>query len=135
VKLKNWGAQLWVWSGTLWTRLAKRRTTSSLTTTAPTGTLIKKSDIQRQFDREIFFYDKKRGCQPYQPRDGSEFKGHWEKVQDKIDKYYYVKGMRPSGVPNAQVVSQGEAEIAQPSTIRTTDRYALYQRPWKISII
>lgn len=86
-------------------------------------------DVQRQFDRVVFYYDKKRGCQPYQPRDGSDFKGHWEKLQDKVDKYYYVKGMRPSGVPNAQVVSQGEAELAQPSTVRTTDRHALYQKP------
>jgi len=37
--------------------------------------------------------------------------GHWEKVIKDVDRYFFVKGAKPSEVPNAYVVSKEEAEI------------------------
>lgn len=36
--------------------------------------------------------------------------GHYEKVNKKATKYFFVVGQEPSGVPGALVVAQHEAE-------------------------
>lgn len=61
--------------------------------------------IQPIRNRVVFYYDMKKGCSPYQKRDGWEWKGHWEKLKTDVDTYYYVKGSKPTGVPRAQVIS------------------------------
>jgi len=35
--------------------------------------------------------------------------GHFEKVDQKLTNYFYVSDQKPSGIPNAFVVSPGEA--------------------------
>jgi len=62
--------------------------------------------IQNSNNREINYYDnqcnmsKKPKLKPM---------GHFEKVDQKITNYFYVSDDKPSGVPNAFVVSPGEA--------------------------
>jgi len=36
-------------------------------------------------------------------------KGHWEKIEKDVDRYFYVSGEEPSNLPNAFVVSEEEA--------------------------
>jgi hypothetical protein len=62
-------------------------------------------------DRKIFFYDRTKSCVPYVQPDDVKPKGHWEKIVKDVDRYFFVKGAKPSEVPNAYVVSKEEAEI------------------------
>lgn len=40
---------------------------------------------------------------------GSEGSGHYEKVERKVDSYFFVSGNKPSGLPGAYVVPETEA--------------------------
>lgn len=46
-------------------------------------------------------------------------------VKKKVDRYFYVSGDKPTGLPNSFVVSKGEAEIGIKTDQRTSDRYRL----------
>lgn len=72
----------------------------------------------------MFFYDREKSCVPYKEVETKE-KGHWEKVVKDVDRYFYVKGAKPSEVPNSYVVSKEEAEIGNMNPERNTDRYRL----------
>lgn len=61
-------------------------------------------------DRKVFFYDREKSCVPFFEPEHKET-GHWEKVIKDVDRYFFVKGAKPSEVPNAYVVSKEEAEI------------------------
>jgi hypothetical protein len=39
-----------------------------------------------------------------------EPKGHYEKIKQEITKYVYVNDDKPTGIPNAFVVSENEAK-------------------------
>jgi len=39
-------------------------------------------ELQPLRKRRIFFYDRSKGCTPYNS-ETSKFKGHWEKLKDK----------------------------------------------------
>jgi hypothetical protein len=39
-----------------------------------------------------------------------EINGHYEKVKEDITRYFYVNDNKPSGAPNAFVVSESEAK-------------------------
>lgn len=43
--------------------------------------------------------------------------GHYEKVEKKVTKYYYVDSNKPSGIPDSYVVSKNEAEGADSLSI------------------
>lgn len=61
--------------------------------------------------RPIFYYDYEKHCpiqlipQKQKPKEH----GHFEKIQTKKTEYIYVNGDKPSGLPNAFVVSKKEA--------------------------
>jgi len=62
-------------------------------------------NIQKINERKVFFYDKKHDCEnPYDEKSDSD-KGHWEKIEKKVDRYFYIGGKNPSGLPNSFVVS------------------------------
>lgn len=53
-------------------------------------------DIQEIKNRKVFFYDREKSCVPYKdPKDKKEV-GHWEKVVKDVDRYFFVKGAKPS---------------------------------------
>lgn len=94
----------------------------------PTGTLFiylfNYRDIQEIKNRKVFFYDREKSCVPYKDPKAKET-GHWEKVVKDVDRYFFVKGAKPSQVPNSFVVSKDEAELGDYSANRITDRYRL----------
>lgn len=55
------------------------------------------------------YYDQTKGCNPERNNDGKNVKGHWEKLPDKQDSYILINGLKPSGIPNSQVVSESES--------------------------
>lgn len=63
--------------------------------------------------RKIFFYDHVKYCGEYpEPPKKQEAlpAGHYEKVKSKMTQYLYVGSEKPSGLPNAFVVSEKEAK-------------------------
>ena len=65
-------------------------------------------DIQPLNGRPVFHYDHVKECGPdreIKPVDD----GHFEKIQKTLTKYFYVNDEKPSGIPNAFVVSKEEA--------------------------
>lgn len=43
----------------------------------------------------MFYYDREKSCVPYKdptPKDN----GHWEKVVKDVERYFFVKGAKPS---------------------------------------
>jgi len=51
--------------------------------------------VQELRNRKVFYYDRERSCVPYKdptPKDN----GHWEKVVKDVERYFYVKGAKPS---------------------------------------
>lgn len=62
-------------------------------------------DIQEIRMREVWFYDRTKGCSPFIPKPLPP-KGHYEKLEQKAMKYFYVDGDKPSGIPGALVISQ-----------------------------
>jgi len=59
--------------------------------------------------RPVFHYDHEKNCPP-RPNVKSEPKGHYEKIRKAITNYFFVSGNDPSGIPNAYVVSEDEAQ-------------------------
>lgn len=82
-------------------------------------------NTQNIYDRKVYFYDKKHDCENPYKDDADGFKGHWEKVDKKVDRYFYIGGANPSGIPNSFVVSKDEAELGSNETPRTDDRFRL----------
>jgi carbonic anhydrase len=62
--------------------------------------------------RAIFHYDHKNDCPDFRkPKQGAPpTKGHYEKVVKDAVKYFHVNGVKPSGIPNAFVVTNKEAK-------------------------
>jgi hypothetical protein len=85
-------------------------------------------EIQKTRDRTVFFYDKLKGCTPFRD-DTSQYTGHWEKLATTQDTYMLVGSLKPSGVPNAQVVSASEANEPLIDQTRKSDRYQLNAPP------
>lgn len=66
-------------------------------------------NVQPLHDRIVYYYDRQKDCEyPYIP--DMDDTGHWEKVEKKVDRYFYVSGDQPSGLAKAFVVSKDEAE-------------------------
>lgn len=66
-------------------------------------------NVQPLNDRIVYYYDRQKDCEyPYKP--DSDEMGHWEKVEKKVDRYFYVTGDKPSGLAKSFVISKGEAE-------------------------
>lgn len=88
------------WSRIPYSPQEKLSTTRNPTTTEPTGInsiyLFNYRDIQEIKNRKVFFYDREKSCVPYKdPKDKKEV-GHWEKVVKDVDRYFFVKGAKPS---------------------------------------
>jgi len=72
--------------------------------------------------REVYYYDRKQGCQPYVEKPAPP-KGHYEKIDKKGVKYFFVDSDKPSGIPGSLVVSKEEADGKMPGGRGNTDRY------------
>jgi hypothetical protein len=62
--------------------------------------------------RAIFHYDKKNDCPIFHRHVSDKAdhpKGHYERVKREGSSYFYVDGEKPSGLPGAFVVTDGEA--------------------------
>ncbi len=79
--------------------------------------------VQNVFNRKVLYFDKSTSCQPQQIQ--IQFSGHWEKIDSKQLTYYKVHGLKPSGIPNSQVVSPSEAEFSIIPNNRVSDRFDL----------
>jgi carbonic anhydrase len=61
--------------------------------------------------RPVFHYDHEKYCGPdAQLKKNDKIRGHYEKVATAVTKYFYVNSEKPSGIPNAYVVSNNEAK-------------------------
>jgi len=70
--------------------------------------------IQNSNGRSIFHFDSS-DCLFDRKRKGAAKKnGHYEKVPRKVQSYFYVNTPKPSGLPNAWVVTEREALGAKP---------------------
>lgn len=77
-------------------------------------------DVQDTKDREVVYFDRENSCGADDDGDAlKRFKemqdeqaqlGHYEKVEKKAMKYFFVPSKEPSGVPGAFVISKKEAE-------------------------
>lgn len=70
---------------------------------------ISRRGIQEINGRPIFHYDHIKQCGPDPILKVPEL-GHYEKVQQISTNYFFVNNEKPSGIPNAYVVSKDEAE-------------------------
>jgi len=61
-------------------------------------------EVQDIFDREVYYYDRRFGCNPYVEKPPAP-KGHYEKIDKKGVKYFFVDSDKPSGIPGALVIS------------------------------
>ena len=69
---------------------------------------ISRREVQPLNGRPVFHFDHQKQCTPdkgVEPMD----EGHFEKIRQTLNKYFYVPDNKPSGIPNAQYVSQIEA--------------------------
>lgn len=64
--------------------------------------------IQNRNGRPVFYFDHEKYCGPDAPKEKKE-NGHFEKVQVKKDEVFYVPDKKPSGFPEAFVISENEA--------------------------
>ncbi len=69
---------------------------------------ISRRDIQPLNGRPVFHFDHEKQCTPEKGVDPMD-EGHFEKVRQTLTKYFYVPDDKPSGIPNAEVVSKYEA--------------------------
>jgi len=69
---------------------------------------ISRREIQPLNGRPVFHYDHVKQCGPDREIKPVE-EGHYEKIQKAMTKYFYVPDEKPSGIPNAFVVSKEEA--------------------------
>lgn len=69
--------------------------------------------VQALNGREVFHYDHTLyNCPQFKPvleNPPRVAKGHYEKQENTITNYFYVDGLKPSGMPGAMVVSKDEA--------------------------
>jgi len=63
--------------------------------------------------RPIFHYDHIKQCGP-EPKINVPEVGHYEKIKVMSNKYFYINDLKPSGVPNAFLVSADEAKGIKP---------------------
>merc|ERR1711957_785010 len=67
--------------------------------------------VQPLNGRPIFHFDHTKVCGPPQLMGAPEKKsGHYEKIRKAMTSYFYVSNNKPSGLPQAMVVSKDEAE-------------------------
>ncbi len=67
-------------------------------------------DVQRQHGRSIFWYDSSACDLMLRKKGPAPEKGHYEKVIKPAKRYFWVNGNKPSGLPNAWVVTEKEAK-------------------------
>lgn len=48
------------------------------------------------YDRKVFFYDCRKDCQNPCKIPKDEDNGHWEKIEKRVDRYFYIGGPNPS---------------------------------------
>jgi len=65
--------------------------------------------IQSLNGRAVFYFDHLKYCGPDLTHKRLKRKGHYEKVINKNIEYFYVNGIKPSGLPGALVVPKKEA--------------------------
>lgn len=64
--------------------------------------------IQDRNGRPVFYFDHEKYCGTDQPRKKEE-EGHYEKVKLRRENIFYVNDQKPSGIPEAFVISSDEA--------------------------
>ncbi len=64
---------------------------------------------QSRNGRNVFYYDANDDLCIEKPN-GKKRKGHYERIDSDVVKYYFVSGPKPSGMPGAFVVSENEAK-------------------------
>jgi len=64
--------------------------------------------IKERNGRPVFYFDHEKYCGPDQPKKKEE-NGHYEKIKVKKNNIFYVNDNRPSGLPEAFVISKDEA--------------------------
>ena len=78
----------------------------------------------------MYFFDRTQSCNPYFEKPKPP-RGHYEKIEKKGTKYFFVDSDKPSGIPGALVISKEEAEGKPPGGRGTTDRYDVHA--WKFN--
>lgn len=86
-------------------------------------------------DRQVYYFDREKSCNPYNaPKKPPQTIGHFEKVEKKAAKYYFVAGDDPSGLKDAYVVSEKEAQgkytpemMLNIGNYREYDRYNIHR--------
>ena len=66
--------------------------------------------VQPLNGRPIFHFDHTKVCGPPQLMAPEKKGGHYEKIRKAMTSYFYVSNNKPSGLPQAMVVSKDEAE-------------------------
>jgi len=64
--------------------------------------------IQNRNGRPVFYFDHQKYCGPDQNKKKEE-NGHYEKIKMRKEKIFYVNNNKPSGLPEAFVISKDEA--------------------------
>lgn len=70
-------------------------------------------EVQPLKGRPVFHYDKSSECPVYKNTNGNDHhqkEGHYEKRTTKMFNYFHVNSDKPSGLPNAFVVTNAEAQ-------------------------
>lgn len=65
--------------------------------------------VQPLNGRPVFWFDHTKTCGPPAPK-VKVSEGHYEKMRKSFTSYFFVNNDKPSGLPNAWVVSEGEAK-------------------------
>ena len=65
--------------------------------------------IQDLNDRNVYYFDRQQQCGWEDIKKVIEPQGHYEKIEQKMFKYFKVNDENPSGIPNAVVVTEQEA--------------------------
>merc|ERR1712222_167410 len=66
--------------------------------------------VQPLKGRPVFFFDHTKTCGPKPNPVPEPPSGHYERIRKAFTSYFYVNNDRPSGLPNAWVVSEDEAK-------------------------
>ena len=66
--------------------------------------------VQPLKGRPVFFFDHTKTCGPAPPVIAEAPSGHYEKIRKAFTSYFYVSNDKPSGLPNAWVISEDEAK-------------------------
>jgi len=70
---------------------------------------INNRNTQNRNGRNVFFYDAENDLCVEPPKGKPKREGHYERIDKDLTQYFYVSGPKPSGMPNAFVVSKNEA--------------------------